>query len=164
MVINKKHLMTGLAAVFTAAEVLLFILIHIARVDYNYTLRYTSIIVATVFAWMTLVIELIMVKSENKNPRDILLNTTNGNFIRIAMIFTLIADYFMVAMEEANNLAGVTVFLGTQLFIFLHIFVNDKDKKLRRINLIVRLVGALVKLYFFVAIVLSFLDYFKVLK
>ena len=69
---------------------------------------------------------------------DIIFSLSDGNLLRIAMIFTLIADYFMVALEEADNLTGVTVFLGTQLFIFLHIMVNDTDRKSRVANIVIR--------------------------
>ena len=55
------------------------------------------------------------------------------------MIFTLVADYFMVAISEADNMTGITVFTGTQFFIFLHIFVNDKNAKSRIANVIIRI-------------------------
>lgn len=55
------------------------------------------------------------------------------------MIFTLVADYYMVVADEIDNLTGITVFLGTQLFIFLHILVNDASIKGRTANIVCRI-------------------------
>ena len=138
--VRKKNLLKLAVVIFIAFETLMFFLIHISRVDIESNLRYISIIGATVFAWLTLLIELITAKKENEKICNIISSATDGNFIRIAMLFTLVADYFMVALEDADNLSGVTVFLGTQLFIFLHIYINDKNVKIRSINLITRLI------------------------
>jgi hypothetical protein len=55
------------------------------------------------------------------------------------MIFTLIADYYLVTMTEDRSLEGVSFFLGTQLFLFLHIIANDKNAKWRRAHIITRI-------------------------
>ena len=117
----------------------MFCLIHFTKIDNDINLRYASIIAAAVFAWLTLLIEVVTAGSEGERIADILLNKRNGNCIRIAMLFTLLADYFMVALPTANNLAGVSVFLGTQLFVFFHIILNDESKKSRMANIICRL-------------------------
>ena len=138
--VNKRRLLTVMAAtIFTALECTLFYMIHFLNADPLYKLRFGCIIAATTFAWLTLAIKLITAKKENEKLSKIIFNASDGNLIRIAMIFTLVADYFMVAISEADNMTGITVFTGTQFFIFLHIFVNDKNAKSRIANVIIRI-------------------------
>lgn len=151
-----------MAVIFTAFESLMFYLVHFSDSDFDF--RYTSIIAATVFAYLTLVIELVTARPENESPREILFNKNDGNLIRIAMLFTLVADYFLVAKTEADNLTGVTVFLGTQLFIFLHIFVNDKSSKSRTANLIIRLLLSVVLVLIAYAILGESADYMAIIS
>lgn len=137
--IKRKDLLRIAAVLFIALESVMFYLIHIAKASLGFNLHYTCIIAATVFSWLTLLIELMTSKEEGKEISEVFFSKTDGNLIRIAMLFTLVADYFMVAKSVADNLSGITVFLGTQFFIFLHIFLNDKSQKIRTANLIVRL-------------------------
>ena len=116
----------------------MFYIIHITRADTFYNPRYLSIIGAAAFAIVTLIIEMICAEAEGRTALYILLNPREGNLIRIAMLFTLVADYYMVGAAEVDNLKGVTVFLGTQLFIMLHILVNDKSCAGRTANLLTR--------------------------
>ena len=139
MVINRKRLLGFAATLFVIYEIVAFYKIHVLMLDQDCKLRYGCIIAATVFAWVTLLIELITARSEGEWIWNVLFNASDGNLLRIAMIFTLIADYYMIAIENVDNLKGVTVFLGTQLFIFLHIMVNDGSKQSRRWNLILRI-------------------------
>ena len=135
---KRKILMGSAALIFIIFEAVMFYSIHFAKASSDYSLHYLSIIAATCFAWLTLGIELLLSRWENKKISEILLNKEDGNLIRIAMLFTLVADYFLVYLTPAKNLEGVIVFVGTQLFIFLHIFVNDKNKKVRTAQLITR--------------------------
>lgn len=136
----KKRLLLGIATIlFVAYESIAFYQIHIKMIDHNNRIRYACIIAAAVFSLVTLIIELVTAKSEAKRLSDVLFNIHDGNLLRIAMIFTLVADYYMVAMTEADNLTGVTVFLGTQLFIFLHIVANDSNRKSRTANIFFRI-------------------------
>ncbi len=136
--LKRKYLLGATAVLFTAFESIMFYLIHIVNAEPGNHLRYFCIIAATTFAWLTLFIRLITAKTEGEKISDILFGTSGGNLIRIAMIFTLVADYYMVAIDEADNYTGVKVFLGTQLFILLHILANDNSKKGRAINIISR--------------------------
>ena len=140
MITKRKFLLGVTAVIFTVFEALMFYMIHIANVDTDLNLRYISIIAAVIFSWLTFFIELFSAGNQDGRISDVIFSKTNGNLIRIAMLFTLVADYFLVALDEPNNLAGVIVFLGTQFFIFLHIFLNDASAEARTINIIVRLV------------------------
>ena len=138
--ITKRNCLLGTAAItFTVFEGLTFYLIHIADYDIDLNLHYISVVAAAIFSWLTLLIELMTARSENERICNKLFSTADGNLIRIAMLFTLVADYFLVGKSETDNLAGVTVFLGTQFFIFLHIFVNDESPCGRIANVAFRL-------------------------
>ena len=128
------------SVIFAVYEAVLFYLIHVKDAEPGNLLRYSCIIAAAVFAWVTLLIEIVCTKLDGEPISKALFSLTDGNLLRIAMLFTLAADYFLVAMEKADNNTGVAVFLGTQLFIFLHIIVNDRNKNSRIINSVLRLV------------------------
>lgn len=137
---SKRKLLLGTSAViFTVYEAILFYLIHFEKADPDYVLCYRTIIVATIFSWLTLLIKLLTAKEAEEKLSHILFDATNGNMIRIAMIFTLIADYYLVTMTEDRSLEGVSFFLGTQLFLFLHIIANDKNAGWRRAHIITRI-------------------------
>lgn len=138
---STKKLLFGMSAIiFISFEALMFYLIHIKVVDTELNLRYISVIAAVIFSWLTLIIELMTTGTEITTASAIICSKAKGNLIRIAMLFTLVADYYMVALDEPDNLSGVTVFLGTQFFIFLHIVVNDKNKNTRLANIVFRVV------------------------
>jgi hypothetical protein len=134
----RKFLLGLLTILFVVYESVMFYLIHFKRIDSNYTLHYSCIIAATAFSLLTLIAQLIAAKDENQSPVKLLLSLSNGNLIRLAMIFTVIADYYLVCVAEDMSLQGVSVFLGTQFSIFLHIIANDRDKRWRKIHLITR--------------------------
>jgi hypothetical protein len=137
---SKRKLLLGTSAlIFTVYEAILFYLIHFKKADPDYVLCYRTIIVAAVFSWLTLLIKLLTAKEANEKISKIIFNATNGNLIRIAMIFTLIADYYLVTVTEDRSLEGVSFFLGTQLFLFLHIIANDKNAKWHRAHIITRI-------------------------
>lgn len=133
-------MLIGLSVVFVLFEAMMFYHIHIARSQLGFNLHYACIIGATCFAWLTLIVKLVTAKGCGERISELLFDKKEGNFIRIAMLFTLWADYYLVGAKETDNLAGVTAFLGTQLFIFLHTFFNDSNKKWRIANLITRIV------------------------
>lgn len=137
---NKRKILLGAAGfIFVCFECIMFYLIHFERSQSGFSLHYATIIAATLFSWLVLIIEVFTAREAGENIKEILLSKSNGNLIRIAMLFTLVADYFLVAMEKANNLAGVTVFIGTQVFIFLHIIAIDRNSRWRAANVITRI-------------------------
>lgn len=139
MTIKRSHLFGIAAAIFILFEAVMFYIIHIGKIYLGFNRHYACIIAAVVFSLLTLVIELITAKETGERPIDILRSPSGGNFLRIAMLFTLWADYYLVYADEVNKLAGVTVFIGTQAFIFLHILFIDKDKTVRTAHIITRI-------------------------
>lgn len=133
--LKRKNLMTVAAVIFTVFEAVMFYLIHISNVEVKFTEYYICIIAAAVFSLLTLIIKIATAKEYDEKIKDIITDKKDGNLIIIAMMFTLVADYFLVALEEQNHLAGVIVFLGTQFFIFLHTYVSDSNYLCRMANI-----------------------------
>ena len=130
---------TSLALIFVACESILFYMIHIDHTATEISLRYLTIQIAAVFAWLLIIGELIKAKESKNSIAKVIFNLKNGNALRIAMLFTLGADYFLVASPSPDKMMGMAFFTGTQIFIFLHLYLREEDKKRRRANLYVRL-------------------------
>lgn len=142
---NKRNKINRLLTLtFLLIESLLFYLIHVENANLGFSLHYAVIILATAFAWLTLFIKLITTKENNESPLKLIFGIKDGNLLRIAMLFTLAADYFLVFLPEIQRMNGMLCFLGTQLFIFLHLVVRDENPKSRRANIITRVVLSLV--------------------
>ena len=164
-ILNRKYLLISLAVIFSIFEAVMFYLIHVSDIYIEFSRYYLCIIAAAIFALLTLVIELMTAKENGEDPRDILISRTDGNLIRIAMLFTLLADYFLVVIDSNESYPiGVTVFLGTQIFIFLHIFVNDADRKWRIANIATRLGISLVAIIIACAVMGSDTDYLSIIS
>ncbi len=138
MITKRRFILWIASTIFVAIEGYFFYLIHIADANTDLNLHYLCIITAATYSWLTLLIELFTARENSESPLKILFSKTEGNLIRIAMLFTLVADYYLVGMTEPDNFKGVAVFLGTQLFIFLHIFANDQSSKTRLVNVLIR--------------------------
>ena len=147
MISQRKGPLLTTSMIFVVIETVIFYLIHFSNTDPDYILHYFSVIIAVIFSWLILLTKIVTNSKEGKRIRDVIFKKDTGLLICIAMLFTLVADYFLVAKEEVDNLTGVTVFLGTQLFIFLHIFVNDSSRRYRTRNIITRIVLSVVLIF-----------------
>ena len=136
---TQKLLSLAAAGIFVIAEAVLFYLIHIEKAVSDINLRYLSIQVAVLFSLVSLIFELIFSEKTKGYLLGKIFNLKNGNALRIAMLFTLGADYFLVASPSPDKMMGMAFFTGTQIFIFLHLYLREEDKKRRRANLYVRL-------------------------
>ena len=136
---TKNKLMRIMAITFVIAEALLFYLIHIERLDPGFSLHYASIIIAAAFSWLTLIIKLATANEATESWLKILSSPRDENLLRIAMLFTLAADYYLVALDEIKQLEGMIFFSGTQFFIFLHLILRDESAKSRKAHIITRL-------------------------
>lgn len=126
------------AVIFVAAESLIFYLIHISNFSSEISLRYLSIQIAALFALIFMMERTTLSAVEGKSIKSAL-SPKDGILIFLAMLFTLGADYHLVASAEMNRMAGMIFFIGTQLCIFLHLFLREKDKRVRKIHLALRL-------------------------
>lgn len=136
----QKLLSLTTATIFVIAEAVLFYLIHIEKAVSDINLRYLSIQVAVLFSFASLILELLFAEKSKGALLGKIFNLKDGNALRIAMLFTLAADYFLVAIPETNKMNGMICFMGTQAFIFLHIFLRDENRKRKIVHLSVRLV------------------------
>ena len=134
MIKTRRILLFTLTLIFTGLEIATFYHIHFKPIDIGFSLHYGSIILAAAFAWLTLLVDLITMGVKA------IFNIRGGNLIRIAMLFTLVADYFLVLSDPTpeNRLYGVIIFLGTQFSVFLHIAINDCSKKALAVQIIAR--------------------------
>ena len=133
---TKTSFITNIAVVlFLASEAIIYYLIHVSKISSPISLRYLSIQISALFSWIFIALNLI------KKEKGALTRATSGYLLGLAMICTLAADYFLVAIPEMKRIAGMICFLGTQLFIFLHIFAGDKSKKRRSAHIAVRLIS-----------------------
>ena len=119
-----------LAVIFVAAEAMLFYMIHLSKAASPISLRYLSIQIAALFSILFFALKSAKRENSDKRPRGIL--------IMLAMLSTLAADYFLVAIPEMKRMEGMICFSATQLFIFLHLFFGEENKVKRKAHLIVR--------------------------
>ena len=135
----QKNLSLTLALAFVLAEGALFYLIHIKSTASEINLRYLTIQISVLFAMLTLMLELVFSERGKGALVSKIFDLKDGNALRIAMLFTLAADYFLVASPSPDKMMGMVFFTGTQIFIFLHLYLREDNKKRRRANLYVRL-------------------------
>ena len=128
------------AILFIVAEATLFYLIHLAKAPSPISLRYLSIQIAVMFAWLFIVLN---AAKDDDGFAKAISNPKNGILIGASMLCTLGADYFLVAIPEIRRMEGMIFFLGTQLFLCLHIIVADNNKRSRLIHLAVRAILSL---------------------
>ncbi len=133
---------TSLALIFVACESILFYMIHIDHTATEISLRYLTIQIAAVFAWLLIIGELIKAKESKNSIAKVIFNLKNGNLLRLAALCTLGADFFLVASPTTDKMKGMIFFTGTQIFIFLHLYLREESKKRRTANLCTRIVAS----------------------
>ena len=75
----------------------------------------------------------------------------------IALLFTLIADFFLVVLQE-HYLYGVLAFLVVQTFYFLRILHEENNVKLKKLHLIIRIFSSFLGLIIPILILKDNLD------
>ena len=108
-------------AVFVFIELVCFLLIQIGVNGYTDYVRFSSIVIAFLFALLFL----------DKNADSLL--------CVFALLFTVCADYCLVIMEPEPRMAAMVFFNTVQLCYFVRIFLNEKSKTKRTVHVCVRL-------------------------
>ena len=135
---TKTSFITNIAVVlFLASEAIIYYLIHVSKISSPISLRYLSIQISALFSWIFIALNLI------KKEKGALTRATSGYLLGLAMICTLAADYFLVAIPEMERMRGMICFMGTQIFIFLHLISGEQSKKKRVKQLIFRITATL---------------------
>ena len=68
-------------------------------------------------------------------------------FTLAALLFTAIADFFLVASQPDREVLGVLFFIPAQLFWFLCVYISEENGKRRKIHLFVRIVFNVLSLF-----------------
>ena len=110
-----------LLALFVLSELILFPCIQLTPVDVSVFSSFLSIVLVFLFALFV--------------PRC----RGSENFIRVGLLFTLVADYFLVICEDAQ-LQGVLAFIIVQAAYFLYLLAREERGAVRSANAITRVV------------------------
>ena len=60
------------------------------------------------------------------------------NLIRLGLLFTLVADYFLVVCQPTRELSGVIAFCFVQMAYFAALVISDKNRTRRIVHIAVR--------------------------
>ena len=107
---KRKWIVTGLLAAFIAIELVLYFVIQTVSNKYFGIPTYISVLLAFCFSFVCYTA-----------PRG-----ERPYFVNIALLFTLGADFCLVVLTPAEELIGVSVFIGAQICYFLYIIVRER--------------------------------------
>ena len=113
------------AIVFVAMQLVLFPLIQFTPADPSAFWSYVSIILVVAMAFVAFG------------------GAPSGYFIKAGLVFTLVADYFLV-IDAERLLEGVLAFILVQAAYFAYLFVNEPRRSVRIANALLRTVGSLI--------------------
>ena len=108
-----------LAVLFIIGELVLFPFIQLTPADVSSFCSYLAIVLAALFA-------IFVCKCKREE-----------NLIRLGILFTLVADYFLVLCDDAQ-LPGVISFIFVQGAYFAYLFIREERKTVRKANVITR--------------------------
>lgn len=120
--LNKKTII--ISSVFITLEIILGILIQFTRGNLHITLCYSSVIIACLFSLLFISFKDYMT-------------------IQIGLLFTVLADLFLVVLTPMLQVPAMICFSITQLSYFIRIYFNQTTKKEKMIHLIIRSISCL---------------------
>ena len=118
---KNKKLIIILSAVFIIAETVLSVLVHKATGEANRYVSYLCVVLACLFA--ALFAE----------------KTKEYFFTQIALVMTVLADYFLVMLPEIRQFPAMVFFSVAQLAYFSRIYVSTESRRTRMFHFAVRL-------------------------
>ena len=122
---NKRWTLASIV-IFSAIEIGLLISVLVCKGNAVPALQFTSIVLAFSFSL-------------------IFLNFKKGQYItQLALLFTVIADVFLVLARPQNQSVAMTSFSITQVLYFTKLLKETESKKVRLSNLITRIVAIVV--------------------
>ena len=122
--IKNKKIIIAFTAIFLTVEIILGILLQTVQNSIPINLRYTAVIIACLFCFLF---------AEKSLP---------FLFTQIALLCTVGADFFLVYLEEIQQLPAMIFFSVTQIAYFLRLYFEDQNKTRRKIHLIFRTVAS----------------------
>ena len=118
--IKNKKIIIALTALFLAAESVLGLLLQTSQGEIPINLRYTSVVFACLFC---------ILFAEK---------SLSYLFTQIALLCTVGADFFLVYLDEIQQLPAMIFFSVVQIAYFLRLYFEDGNKTRRKVHLIVR--------------------------
>ena len=120
MMIKNKKLLLGLSVAFLCIMAVLGVLLQTAQEAIPINLRYTAITLACLCCF--------------------LFAQTSYSFLftQLALIFTLVADYYLVYLQDVQQLPAMLSFSVVQIAYFLRLYFEDENKTRRKVHLVLR--------------------------
>lgn len=118
---NKKVKLFS-TCIFIAIEIVLWILVLSTSGEINRYLSFSSILLAFMFSLLFVGIK------------------TKKYLTQFALMFTVVADIFLVLISPRNQVVAMTSFAVVQMFYFVRILFETKSKKINIVNVVVRLI------------------------
>lgn len=112
---------------FVLVQTVFYVLMHFVQTGYTIEIMYGSIILCFLYATIS-----------------IKFSWDTSHFIWLGLVFTCIADFFLVVATPTKQVEGVFCFTVTQLLYFTYIFLKEKRVKMRKIHVLVRTITSLV--------------------
>ena len=118
--IQNKKLLLGLSVAFLCIMTVLGVLLQTAQGAIPINLRYTAIALACLCCF--------------------LFAQTSYSFLftQLALIFTLVADYYLVYLQDVQQLPAMLSFSVVQIAYFLRLYFEDENKTRRKVHLVLR--------------------------
>ncbi len=125
MLNNKKYKLPIIIA-FSLIQLVLFFLVQTTSGNTNYTVSYLVVVLCCLFTFLYM-----------EKSKDYV-------FTQIALVCTVMADLFLVAIHPIKQLPAMIFFSGTQICYFLRLYFNSRSEKEKRIHIILRAVASLI--------------------
>ena len=121
------------AIILIVLEIILLPIIHVAPWKTASLASYAAVILTAAFG-------LVSFRGDRK-----------GDLIRVGLLLTLVADYFLVIKYD-SDLEGVVAFVSVQLCYFAYTLVKEERRKVRKLNVLIRtvLIAVLLSACFFI--------------
>lgn len=112
---------------FVVSQTVFYFLMHFVKTGYTTEIMYGSIILCFLYA-----------------TAHIKFSWDNNHFVWLGVVFTCIADFFLVMCSPAKETEGVLSFSIVQLLYFTYLFLQEKKEKVRVIHVVVRGIAILI--------------------
>ena len=143
---TKEKIIIVASILFVVTEMILYCLMHFANTNCTRLLQYASIVLVFVFSLIFL--------------------CKRGNVVstQIALLFTLIADTFLVLINPINQQLGMSSFLVVQICYAIRIYLENTNKKLRLAQIIIHIVLSVVILIITCIVLKHKVDYLSLVS
>ena len=132
--IKSKKMLIICSAVFLAVEAVIGVLLQTVQDQISINLRYTAVILACLFC----------VLFAEKSLSFL--------FTELALVCTICADFFLVYIEQRQQLPAMMFFSFTQIAYFLRLYFEDNNKTRKLLHIIIRAAMSIVIILITIAV------------